>query len=204
MRPARTTPDRGPGGAFSFPGRCGEAVMGDWAVVVENFANQVKDRLPLLATGLAILLAFWVAGWLADRAVRRMFAFRHIDPQVEDLLARSAKVVLRLVGVITALGTVGVDVTALVGGLGLTGFALGFALKDIISNALSGVLLLVYKPFQPGDHLTVAGFEGRVVNITFRYTVLDAENKRTFVPNALLFTNGMTVVSGPGGPAGPG
>ena len=44
-------------------------------------------------------------------------------------------------GFVTALGSVGVDVSALVAGLGLTGFALGFALKDTISNLLSGVLI---------------------------------------------------------------
>jgi small-conductance mechanosensitive channel len=177
--------------------------MGDWEVA-ERFAAQVVNFLPLLATGLAILLAFWVAGWLADRAVRRVLTPRHTDPQVEDLLARAAKVALRLVGVITALGTVGVDVSALVGGLGLTGFALGFALKDIIANALSGVLLLVYKPFTRADLIKVGEFEGRVINITFRYTVLDADTKRAFVPNSMLYNTGVTVQPGPGGPAGTG
>ena len=58
-----------------------------------------------------------------------------------------------MAGLVTALGTLGVDVSALVAGLGLTGFALGFAVKDTISNILAGVLLLVYRPFSKKDYV---------------------------------------------------
>ena len=51
-------------------------------------------------------------------------------------------------GVITALGTIGVDVTGLVAGFGLTGFAVGFAMKDALANLLAGVMILLYRPFR--------------------------------------------------------
>lgn len=97
-------------------------------------------------------------------------------------------------GIMTALGTLGVDVSALVAGLGLTGFALGFALKDVISNALSGILILVYQPFRKGSVINVTGSEGMVVEINLRYTVLQGDDKLSFVPNATLFTNTVVVV----------
>ena len=50
-------------------------------------------------------------------------------------------------------GTVGVDVSALVAGLGLAGFAIGFALRDAVSNTLAGVLVLMYQPFRVGDDI---------------------------------------------------
>lgn len=56
-----------------------------------------------------------------------------------------------LLGLVTALGTAGVNVSALVTSLGLVGFALGFALKDALSNIISGILLLLYRPFSVGD-----------------------------------------------------
>jgi small-conductance mechanosensitive channel len=98
-----------------------------------------------------------------------------------------------VLGLVTALGTIGINVAALVAGLGLTGFALGFALKDIISNSLAGILLIIYKPIQHGDHISVAAFRGNVVEINLRYTVLQGDNATIFVPNSTLFTNGITV-----------
>ena len=69
------------------------------------------------------------------------------------LLARAAKIALITLGAVTALGNLGVDVSAIVVGLGLTGFALGFALRDTISNLLAGVLILLYSPFEIGNRI---------------------------------------------------
>ena len=103
---------------------------------------------------------------------------------------------LLVFGAVTALGTAGVDVAALVAGLGLTGFALGFAFKDIISNVLSGILIIVYKPFDYDDHIKVSSFEGTVTSIDLRYTQLEADGRKIFVPNSMLFTNAITVGKG--------
>jgi small-conductance mechanosensitive channel len=85
-------------------------------------------------------------------------------------------------------------VSALVAGLGLTGFALGFALRDVISNTLAGVLVLLYKPFRRGDRISVAGSEGVVSQIDLRYTTLVVdEETRVLVPNSTLFTNSIRV-----------
>ena len=94
----------------------------------------------------------------------------------------------------TAIGTIGIDVKALVASLGLTGFALGFALKDIISNSLAGALILFYKPFHRGDHIDVAGSEGIVGSVDMRYTTLVvSDGQRILVPNSSLFTNTIRV-----------
>ena len=94
----------------------------------------------------------------------------------------------------TALGTIGVDVSALVAGLGLTGFALGFGLKDILANVVSGVLILLYRPFELYDRIIVAGLEGVVSEIDLRYTKLEQEEKTFLVPNSLLITNTITLL----------
>ena len=97
------------------------------------------------------------------------------------------------IGIVSALGIIGIDVTALMAGLGLTGFILGFALKDALSNLLAGMLLLIYHPFKLGDKLMVAGFEGHVVAIDLRYTTLDNDGDKILVPNSMLFTNALRV-----------
>ncbi|KKK49323.1 hypothetical protein LCGC14_3136210, partial [marine sediment metagenome] len=56
-----------------------------------------------------------------------------------------------------------------------------------------GNLVIVYKPFQQGDHISVKSLEGRVVDINLRYTTLTADGKTIFIPNAMVFSNAVTV-----------
>ena len=65
-----------------------------------------------------------------------------LDKNITSLLARTSSITIIIFGIVTALGTIGVNVTSLVVGLGLVGFAIGFALKDTISNLISGILIL--------------------------------------------------------------
>jgi small-conductance mechanosensitive channel len=94
---------------------------------------------------------------------------------------------------VTALGTIGVNVGALVAGLGLSGFALSFALKDALANMLAGISILLYRPFHIGDYISVTGLEGQVVSIELRYTTLKTKKNKVLVPNSNLFTNPISV-----------
>ncbi|MFQ6615879.1 MAG: mechanosensitive ion channel family protein [Fidelibacterota bacterium] len=100
-----------------------------------------------------------------------------------------------IVGAITAAGTLGIDVSALVAGLGLTGFALGFAFRDMLSNLIAGTMILIYRPFQADDRIAVAGSEGRVIEISLRYTTILTESGKVHIPNATLYKNAITVFS---------
>ena len=147
-----------------------------------------------IGIAVAVFFGSWIAAAVVYRLVGRLGTSRHLDPDLTRLLGRIARIVLLIFGGITALGTFGVDIKALVAGLGLTGFALGFALKDIISNSLAGVLILFYKPFRRGDRIDVAGSAGLVTEIDLRYTILTTENgDRVLVPNSTLFTNSIRV-----------
>lgn len=148
---------------------------------------------PRLLTGLGIFLVFWLAGMLAHRIIERLTGLRGVNAELALFLGRGLRILLLVFGAVTALGTMGIDVSALVAGLGLTGFAVGFALKDIISNAISGILVIAYKPFRKGDEITVAAFAGIVIDVNLRYTVLDAGDKSVFIPNATLFTSPVVV-----------
>ncbi|MBT4866096.1 MAG: mechanosensitive ion channel [Planctomycetaceae bacterium] len=144
-------------------------------------------------TALAVFAAFWVGGVLLRGVIVRVGKTRKFDRYLAKLFGKTVWLTLMVVGGITALGTVGVDVTALVAGLGITGFALGFAMKDIVSNVVSGILIIMYKPFRHGDRVKVSSFSGIVANIDLRYTTLDSDGTQIFVPNSLLFTNAISV-----------
>lgn len=82
----------------------------------------------------------------------------------------------------------------MVGGLGLTGFALGFALRDAVSNLIAGLLILLYQPFGHGDKIKVGGNSGTVIDINFRYTVLRTDDGTiVHVPNGTMFSNPVAV-----------
>jgi small-conductance mechanosensitive channel len=89
-----------------------------------------------------------------------------------------------LIGVLSCLGTLGVDTTALVAGLGLTGLALGLAIKDAVSNFIAGLMIILYSPFELGDELEVSGAKGRVVDMDLRYVTIENESEQILIPNS--------------------
>jgi small-conductance mechanosensitive channel len=152
--------------------------------------KQVALYLPKIGAGFLIFVGAWLISSIAKRLILQIA--RRSDPSKQDvieLLAQISRVSLFVFGTVTALGTLGINVSALVAGLGLTGFALGFAFRDALSNVLAGVLIVMYRPFLRDDHIVVVGLEGDVVGIDLRYTTLRHEDKIFLIPNSTLFTN---------------
>jgi len=159
--------------------------------------------VPTLAVALSVLLLFLVASRLAHFGVARIVERTRAHGPLGQLLASIARATLLILGVTTALGTLGVNIMGIVAGLGLTGFALGFAFKDSIANLLAGVLILLYRPFELGDRIDIAGFAGRVTHVDLRYTELDSESERVLVPNSKMLTDPIRVAKpATGGAAG--
>ena len=166
--------------------------------LIEALPRQAADWLPKVGSAMLILFVFWLLAVVTRKVVRKGGVAAGIDSSVINLLARSAHVVLLVIGLVTTLGTLGIDVSAIVASLGLTGFAVGFALKDSISNLLSGVLILIHRPFNVGDTIKVKTFGGLVSAIDLRYTRLERDGEKILVPNSLLFTNPISIQSGSG------
>jgi small-conductance mechanosensitive channel len=163
-------------------------------LVTEDLVKRAAVWGSKLGMSLLLFASFLLASFLADKLICRLGRRADsIKQDVLNLLGQVAKTTLIVVGTVTALGTVGVNVSAMVAGLGLTGFALGFAFRDALSNVLAGVLILVYRPFQRGDHIAVAGFEGHVARIDLRYTTLQGEAKKFLIPNSILLTNAIVL-----------
>ena len=167
--------------------------------LTDALPRQAAEWMPRIGSALLVLFVFWLLAVVARKVVRKAGAAAGIDSSVINLLARSAHIVLMVVGLVTALGTLGIDVSAIVASLGLTGFAVGFALKDSISNLLSGVLILIHQPFNVGDSIKVKTFEGLVTAVDLRYTRLERDGEKILVPNSLLFTNPISILLGPAG-----
>jgi len=163
-----------------------------------KFSELTQQYTPKVFIALMVLTAFWLAGVIVSRFMKKLA--KNIDTQRQDvvrILAQAMRTVLIIIGLISALGTFGVNVSAMVAGLGLTGFALSFALKDVLSNALAGIMLLFYQPFSHGQRIKVAGYDGIVQAIDLRYTELNTDEGKALIPNAKLFTESVAILDNP-------
>lgn len=149
--------------------------------------------LPKITVGLAILFAAWIASVIVYRLLARMTRRAPHRRELWELAAESAHLAILAFGAVTAFGTMGIDVSALVASLGLVGFALGFAFRDVVSNVLSGVLIMLYEPFVVGQEVTITGVTGRVSRIDLRYTTIETEEGHTLIPNSNCFSNPIAV-----------
>ncbi|MDH3792413.1 MAG: mechanosensitive ion channel family protein [Rhodospirillales bacterium] len=163
--------------------------------LLTQLTESIGSALPGVFAGLVVILAFFIAAVMSRKLLRRLSARVEVDKRpLIELAGETLRYVLMVVGLITGLGTMGIDVSALIAALGLTGFALGFALRDAVSNLVAGVLILLYRPFGYRDKITVAGNSGTVIGTNFRYTVLEADDGTiVHVPNSTMFSNSVTV-----------
>ena len=159
--------------------------------------SQAIVWLPTFLVALGLLILFLVLSRAAHFGVLRIVERTRAHGPLGELLASVARISLIVLGLITALGTLGVNIMGIVAGLGLTGFALGFALKDSISNLLAGVMILLYRPFEVGDRIDVGGLGGRVTHVNLRYTELESESERVLVPNSKMLTDPIRVAKAP-------
>lgn len=162
--------------------------------ITQTLLEEATLWLPKVGGSVAVFLVFLILARILKRIIAKASGRMKLDNHLAALLARTSSVTLIIFGFVTALGTLGINVSALVAGLGLAGFALGFALKDTISNVLSGVLILLYRPFEVGNRIKISGYEGVVVSIDLRYTELEGEGRKILIPNSKSFTDPITVL----------
>ncbi len=163
-------------------------------ILVQYLRDEATLWAPKVIGVVVIFAVFFILAKIIKRVITSAAERLEFNENLTLLFARTSSITLTIFGFVTALGTLGINVSALVAGLGLTGFALGFALKDTISNLLSGVLILLYRPFEKGNCIKISGYEGIVISIDLRYTELDSEGNKILIPNSKLFTDPITVL----------
>ncbi len=149
---------------------------------------------PKFVSGLLIFILFCVLYVIVGGIFNRILAGEDGNRQnAVQFIKKFIRLFLVTFGFITMLGTWGIDISAIVAGLGLTGFALGFALKDSLSSVLAGVMILVYRPFGIGDTISTCGSEGKVVSIDLRYTTIESNGVKHLIPNSKLVSEKVMV-----------
>ncbi|UAW96919.1 mechanosensitive ion channel family protein [Halopseudomonas nanhaiensis] len=166
------------------------------ASVETAFARMLETAItvvPRLLAGVLVLLLFWAFAsavrWITRLVLRGLIS----DLTVENLIKQITYYSIWAIGIIVATSALGFDPQALATGLGLTGVALGFALKDILSNFVSGLLILLMRPFEINDQIVIGPTEGSVERILLRATQIRTyDGRAVLVPNSEVFTSRVT------------
>ncbi|WP_201598496.1 mechanosensitive ion channel family protein [Psychrobacter vallis] len=152
-------------------------------------AKTLIKALPLLLVGLVIFaLVTWFGSWLSNR--KKMWQRLTPNPFVAELLSQTVKVIFIIFGLILALSLIGAETIlgTLLGGAGVIGIAVGFAVKDTIENYIASLMLSIRQPFRARDHIVINGQEGIVVRLTSRATILmTLDGNQLRIPNAEVF-----------------
>jgi small conductance mechanosensitive channel len=145
--------------------------------------------LARLAMFAAILALFWMRGALTRRFISRLAGrSENVSELSRRILVGTASRTVIALGFFVALSQVGVNVTALLTGLGIAGFIVGFALQDTLGNFASGAMILMYRPFDVGDVIEAGGVYGKVDGMSLvSTTILTFDNQTLVVPNSRIW-----------------
>ena len=158
-----------------------------------RLADSVTAALPRVVLGLLIFLIGFLATRLIQRAAVRAIQRTPAGIVVERLVSRAIVIVGITLSTLTALATMGVDVGAVLAALGLGSLAIGLALKDTIENAITGVLLLIQRPFKVGDIIKVGDVMGVVSDVAIRTTnVKTLDGLHVLIPNRQVYNEVIT------------
>lgn len=158
-----------------------------------------QETLFTIGSGVGIFLGLWITGNLLEKNIKKFGRRNKYNSPVISLLASSIKYLCLTLGGISLAGSFGVDIRGLLAGLGLTGFALGFALKDLLANTIAGAFILLYQPFKLGEEIKIQTTkscydQGKVIFIDLRYTTVENAEEKILIPNSLIFTNSISII----------
>ena len=164
-------------------------LMGEWELFLtrlyEGLASLVVGLVPRLFAALLVFLLFYLGYRLLRTVLRRLLkGSKSVDAGLEGLVLQSFRLIaLSFIGIMV-LAQLGFNVTALVAGLGVAGIAVGFAARDTLENFISGMTILLDRPFRIGDNIIIGGVFGTVEEITLRSTrVRTLNNEIMVMPN---------------------
>lgn len=141
----------------------------------------------VLTAGAVLILSLWISAAIETRLLRKATGG---DLSMRKAVSNATRALLLFVGLIIALSAVGIDLTALSVFSGAIGVGIGFGLQKLASNYVSGFVILAERRLRIGDNVKVDNFEGRILDINTRYSVIRSPaGRESIVPNELMVIN---------------
>src|SRR6516165_4245710 len=158
------------------------------------YVGSLRVSVLVLIKG-AVTLAFflWLASTFARVLETRLKRLSELTPAIQVLTLKLVRFALITVAVVLALGSVGIDLTAIAVFSGAVGVGIGLGLQKVVSNLVSGVILLVDRSIKPGDVIEMEDRYGWITSLNARYVSLATrDGKELLIPNEDLITGRVT------------
>tara|TARA_B100000925_G_scaffold291952_1_gene282809 strand:+ start:4260 stop:5546 length:1287 start_codon:yes stop_codon:yes gene_type:complete len=159
-------------------------------VLAFNLGDRRVSVLDLLNGIVILMFLLWISSFLGASGEKRIKELPHLPPSLQVLLAKVLRAFLVFVSFAIALSTVGLDLSsfALLGGA--IGVGIGFGLQKVVSNLVSGLILLIDRSIKPGDVIEIEGTYGWINSLRARYaSIITRDGKEHLIPNEDLITN---------------
>jgi len=150
----------------------------------------VSSALKLVVLLIALL---WIASWMRRWTVERALTHTHLDLGTRQVVGSLVRYTVLVIGVVLILQNVGLNLSALGVLAGAVGVGVGFGLQNVISNFVSGLIIILERPFRIGDRVEVGSVEGEVQAIGARRTTMITEDRMAIlVPNQRFILENVT------------
>ncbi len=166
----------------------------DWFTDPEGGKRWMKNT----AIVLGFIVAFFLIGHVMARAINKGLSLSgRSSRMIEKFNRRNLPRFMLLVGFLAGLAALNVNITPLIALIGGASFIIAFALQDTLGNFASGVMIMLYKPFDEGDYVDVAGIQGTVKSMSMVNTTIGTvDNKQVVVPNNKIWGDVITNYTG--------
>lgn len=141
-----------------------------------------------------IAVTMYVITTIVRKSIKAACKTNNVEPELSNRIQKGAYYTIVGFGLMIGLQNLGVQLTPIITLLGIVGVALGYALKDFISNIIAGLLILTHQPFKINDYLKIKDWQGKVIDINIRYTTLQDDNIIIFIPNSILYISTIAIV----------
>ena len=153
-----------------------------------------QNNLEYIGLFLLILASTVLVAFLVDRfwgrLIKKSTAVMKNDPTNYQFFRHALTFIIYTVGfsmAIYVMPNLRTLANSLLAGAGILAVAVGFASQHALSNIISGVFIVIFKPFRVNDRLKIRDLQGIVEDITLRHTVIrDFENRRILIPNSVI------------------
>src|SRR6202007_3048363 len=164
-----------------------QAALDNVAITIGNLRLSV---LLVLKGAFIVAILLWIAHGLARVIGTRLQRVTALSPSVQVLSTNLIRIALVSVALLIGLNAVGIDLTAFAVFSGAVGVGVGFGLQKIVSNFVSGIILLLERSIKPGEWIEVGSTYGSVTYLGARYTaVRGRDGKEYLIPNENLIAN---------------
>ncbi len=159
---------------------------------LQSWLDAFVSNLPNLGLAFIVLLVSYFLSKYIYKIVLKIISTRVEQPSLQRLVARAASVGIVVAALVLVLAILNLNqaLTSMLTGAGVSGLVIGLALQGTLSNTFSGIVLSVRKNIQIGNWIKSNGYEGEVVDINLRNTVVkEADNNIVLIPNKMMVEN---------------